>query len=104
MSFCWSESMGKESRDPEAERDSFEASVFEDNAAMTIPGSLATVSVNSRELAEWLAKYGPDAKERLESVAASTPRDNYGLVGKSGKKAKPKNDKRWESFQNSVSR
>ena len=69
---------------------------------MTIPGSLATVTVDARELAAWLAEYGPDNKERLESTAASTARDNYGLVGKSGKKAKAKNDGRWDSFQKSA--
>jgi protein gp37 len=35
MSFSRPESMGKESRDPEAERDSVEASVFEEHAAMS---------------------------------------------------------------------
>ena len=69
---------------------------------MTIPGSLAIVTVDARELAAWISEHGPDNKTRLEQVAASTPRDNYGLVGKTGKKAKPKNDSRWQSFQNSV--
>lgn len=40
MSFCWSESMGKESRDPEAERYSVEASVFEDHATMSYTKSI----------------------------------------------------------------
>jgi hypothetical protein len=60
-----------------------------------------TVTVDSEELAAWLAKHGPDAKANLEAKAFSTGRDNYGLAGKSGKKAK-KNDGRWQSFQGSV--
>lgn len=50
-----------------------------------------TVTVDSEELAAWIAKHGPDNKARLESTAFSTGRDNYGLVGKAGKKAKTVN-------------
>lgn len=59
------------------------------------------VSVDSNELAAWLAAHGPDNKALLESTAFSTKRDNYGLVGKAGKKAK-KNDGRWAKFQEAV--
>ena len=58
-------------------------------------------SVDSEELAQWLREHGPDCKQNLEARAASTGRDNYGLVGKAGKKAKPR-DGRWKSFQEAV--
>ncbi len=48
-------------------------------------------TVDSEELAAWLATHGPDCKEQLEARAFSTGRDNYGLVGKAGKKAKTVN-------------
>lgn len=36
------------------------------------------VVVDRAELSAWLAKHGPDAKEKLESKAATTKRDRYG--------------------------
>ena len=50
MSFCWSESMGKESRDPEAERYSVEASVFEGHPAMSYGKSIDNPAVTKSTL------------------------------------------------------
>ena len=54
------------------------------------------------EIQAWLNAHAPGNKEKLEAVAASTGRDNYGLVGKSGKKAKKHDPARWESFQGAI--
>ncbi len=50
----------------------------------------------------WLQMHGPDNKAVLESVAPATGRDNYGLVGKAGKKAKKHDRERWKRFQDAV--
>ena len=62
--------------------------------------SRAICRVNQSDLQKWMAEH--PAPDRM-AVAAATPRDNYGLVGKSGKKAKP-NDGRWQKFQEAVPR
>lgn len=54
------------------------------------------------EVRAWLARHAPDNKARLESVAASTGRDNYGLCGKAGKRAKSHDAGKWVRFQESV--
>lgn len=50
----------------------------------------------------WLSTHGPNIKESLEAVAASTGRDNYGLTGTKGKKTKKHDSERWKAFQASV--
>ena len=64
--------------------------------------SRAIVKVDPVELRAWLAEHGPNRKEELEAVAASTGRDNYGLVGKVGKRAKSHDAGKWKRFQESV--
>ena len=70
------------------------------SVAIHIPNG-TQFTVDSEELATWLREHRPDCKQNLEARAASTGRDNYGLAGKSGKKAKP-SDGRWKSFQEAV--
>lgn len=61
----------------------------------------AIVRVDPGELARWLA-CRPDNRARLESTAPATGRDNYGLVGKRGRKARDHDRSKWEAFQKAV--
>ncbi len=66
MSFCWPESIGKESRDPEAERDSVEASVFEDHAAMSYGKEIDNPAVTRSTL----STMPPAFRERILNAMA----------------------------------
>lgn len=66
MSFCWLGSMGKESRDPEVERDSVEASVFEDNTAMIYGREIDNPAITKSSL----STMPPAFRERILNAMA----------------------------------